>query len=143
MNFARLVPVACLAIAMAQSALAQTFPVKPIRLISGSGAAVEALMRQIGQEMQGGMGQPLVIENRPGGNGIIAGEACARATPDGYTLCMVDRTFPVLPLLASRLPFDVNKDFDPVTNVVFAVLDRKSTRLNSSHVALSRMPSSA
>ena len=66
MNFARLVPVACLAIAMAQSALAQTFPVKPIRLISGSGAAVEALMRQIGQEMQGGMGQPLVIENRPG-----------------------------------------------------------------------------
>ena len=101
---------------------AQAYPAKPVRLISYSGAAVEALMRLIGHDMQANWGQPLVIENRPGANGIIAGEACARAAADGYTLCMVDRSFLVLPLTVAKLPFDVNKDFAPVTNVVYQVL---------------------
>ncbi len=105
-----------------QFAHAQGYPSTPIRLLPGSGVAVEVLMRQIGQEMQAGLGQPLVIEARPGGTGIIAGEACAKSAPDGYTLCLVDRTFPMLPLLMSHVPFDVSKDFDPVTNVVFTVL---------------------
>src|SRR4051794_31881720 len=78
-------------------ASAQPYPAKPVRLISYSGAAIEALMRVIGHDMQGNWGQPLVIENRPGANGVIAGEACAKAAPDGYTLCMVDRSFMVLP----------------------------------------------
>ena len=101
---------------------AQSYPTKPIRLLSYSGAAVEALMRLIGHDMQANMGQPLVIENRSGANGIIAGEACARAPADGYTLCMVDRSFVILPLTVAKLPFDVNRDFAPVTNVVYTVL---------------------
>ncbi len=110
------------ALAFVSASVFAQYPAKPIRLISGSGAAVEVLMRQIGQEMQSNLGQPLVIEARPGGTGIIAGEACAKSPPDGYTLCLVDRTFPMLPLLMSKVPFDVQKDFDPVTNVVFVVL---------------------
>jgi tripartite-type tricarboxylate transporter receptor subunit TctC len=104
------------------NAIAQSYPSKPIRLLSYSGAAVEALMRLIGHDMQANMGQPLVIENRSGANGIIAGEACARAPADGYTLCMVDRSFVILPLTVAKLPFDVNRDFAPVTNVVYTVL---------------------
>ena len=104
------------------AAHAQGYPAKPVRLITYSGAAVEALMRLIGHDMQANWGQPLVIENRPGANGIIAGEACARASADGYTLCMVDRSFLVLPLTVAKLPFDVNRDFAPVTNVVYTVL---------------------
>ena len=102
--------------------LAQGFPAKPIRLLAYSGGAVEALMRQVGQEMQANWGQPLVWDNRPGANGMIAGEACARANADGYTLCMVAPSFLVLPLTNVRVPFDLGKDFAPVTNVVYTVL---------------------
>ena len=119
------VPKVLMAFACALSlgnAIAQSYPSKPIRLLSYSGAAVEALMRLIGHDMQANMGQPLVIENRSGANGIIAGEACARAPADGYTLCMVDRSFVILPLTVAKLPFDVNRDFAPVTNVVYTVL---------------------
>ncbi|MFM9966930.1 MAG: Bug family tripartite tricarboxylate transporter substrate binding protein [Burkholderiales bacterium] len=117
----RIAALLCTALAV-PTAFAQSYPVKPVRLISGSGAAVEGLIRQVTQEMYAGFGQPIVIENRPGGAGIVGGDACAKSAPDGYTLCMVDRTFMVLPLLTSKLPFDVAKDFEPVTNVVYAVL---------------------
>src|SRR4051812_19642258 len=104
------------------ASFAQAYPAKPVRLISYSGAAIETLMRLIGHDMQATWGQPLVIENRPGASGVIAGEACAKAPADGYTLCMVDRSFMVLPLTIAKLPFDVNRDFAPVTNVVYQVL---------------------
>jgi tripartite-type tricarboxylate transporter receptor subunit TctC len=116
---------ACLAgaaLGLTSAAVAQSYPVKPVRLLSGSGGAVEGVIRQLTQEMAASFGQPIVIENRPGGAGIVAGDACAKSAPDGYTLCFVDRTFMVLPLLTSKLPFDVERDFEPVTNVVYAVL---------------------
>lgn len=103
---------------------AQPYPSKPIRLIMPfpAGAPVDTLTRQIGHEMAGNWGQALVIENRPGANGILSADACAKAPADGYTLCLVDRTTPLLPYLYRKLPFDVAKDFDPVTNMVFTVL---------------------
>ena len=112
----------CVVLSASNYVFAQSYPSKPVRLLSYSGAAIETLMRVIGREMQNGWGQPLIIENRPGANGIIAGEACAHAPADGHTLCMVDRTFLSLPQTADQVPFDVYKDFAPVTNIVYPVL---------------------
>src|SRR3954470_16929859 len=102
--------------AFAGATFAQSYPAKPVRLLAYSGGAIEGLMRFIGRDLQASWGQPLVIDNRPGANGMIAGDACAKAPPDGYTLCMVAPSFLVLPLTNASVPFDISKDFAPVTN---------------------------
>ncbi len=122
----RLVRIGCCAAALlaAGCAVAQTYPAKPLHLISPypPGAIVDTLTRQIGQEMTKTWGQPVVTDNRPGANGILTADACAKAQPDGYTVCLFDRTIPLLPYLYRKLPFDAERDFVPVTNLVYTVL---------------------
>jgi tripartite-type tricarboxylate transporter receptor subunit TctC len=115
---------ACLLAAAAFGAHAQNFPSKPVRLISQfpAGGPVDTLTRQIGAELAQGWGQPLIVENRPGANGIIPLEACAKSAPDGYTVCLVDRAMQMLPYLYAKLPFDLERDFVPVTNMVYTIL---------------------
>ncbi len=125
MNGKALIALLIAGAASAFGAQAQTgWPSKPVRLLSlyPPGAIVDTLTRQIGQEMTRAWGQPLVIDNRPGANGILATEACSKAAADGYTLCLFDRTIPLLPYLYRTLPFDVDKHFVPVTNLVYTVL---------------------
>src|SRR3954471_7663912 len=95
---------------------AQTFPSKPIRMLSQfpAGGPIDTLTRQIGAEVAKDFGQPFLIENRPGGNGIIEMEACAKSAPDGYTVCLVDRSIPLLPYLMPKAPFDIDRDYVPV-----------------------------
>jgi tripartite-type tricarboxylate transporter receptor subunit TctC len=103
---------------------AQPYPAKPIRMLSQfpAGGPIDTLTRQIGAEVTRDFGQPFLIENRPGGGGIISMDACAKAVPDGYTVCLVDRSIPLLPFMHSKLPFDIERDYVPVTNMVYTVL---------------------
>ncbi len=115
---------ACLAsltliIAIASPALAQsTFPARPIRFIlpfpAGSGTDISA--RIIAQQISAQTGQSVVVDNRAGGNGLIAAQAAANAAPDGYTVFVTTMTTQVVNLfLYKKLPYDPAKDFAPVT----------------------------
>src|SRR5271170_2659427 len=82
--------IAISSIAAAASAAAQTYPAQPIKVVVGfgPGSAADILARVVGKQMEGALGQPVVVENRPGNSSMIAAEAVARATADGYTLFM-------------------------------------------------------
>jgi tripartite-type tricarboxylate transporter receptor subunit TctC len=111
-------------LAVVSGAQAQGYPSKPIRLISQfpAGGPVDTLTRQIGAEVTKDWNQPFVIENRPGANGIIPLDACAKSPADGYTVCLVDRSMQMLPYLVAKLPFDLERDYAPVTNMFYTVL---------------------
>ncbi|WP_078201645.1 Bug family tripartite tricarboxylate transporter substrate binding protein [Cupriavidus necator] len=98
-------------------ALAQKFPDKPVKVILPYpvGTGPDMVMRRVGEKLSRWWGQPVIVENRPGGNGWIAVTAAKRSAPDGYTLLQADTLlFGLQPHLYRRLPFDPVKDFDPV-----------------------------
>jgi tripartite-type tricarboxylate transporter receptor subunit TctC len=72
------------------------------------------LARAFGQRLADALGQPVVVDNRPGGGGVIAGETVARASPDGYTLLLANLSHSLMPVLHARLAFDPARDFAPV-----------------------------
>ncbi len=98
------------------AAFAQSWPARPIRLVVpfGAGGGTDNLARIIEPLVSKGLGQPLVIENRPGGGSVIGMDAVAKAAPDGYTLVMTDTSIAVNPSL-KPLPYDSIKDFEPVS----------------------------
>jgi tripartite-type tricarboxylate transporter receptor subunit TctC len=105
-------------LAAAGSAWAQNFPVKPLRLIVPvpAGAGADFVARAYAQRLSAALGQQVVIDNRGGAAGIIAMEAVARATPDGYTLVQATvATTSIMPFMYSKLPYDVLKDYAPVS----------------------------
>lgn len=99
---------------------AQDFPTRPITVINSfaAGGNADIVVRLVGQRLEAGLGQPLVIENRPGGNGVIAAEAVARAKPDGYTLLLVSGAFPTMAATAKKLPFDPVKSYSWVSMMI-------------------------
>jgi len=105
--------------AIAGSAMADGFPNKPVRFIVPypPGGTTDILARTIGQKLEQRWGQSVVIENRPGGNSIIATGAVANARPDGYTIGMVLTPHVVNPNVNPDLPYDTAKDFTPITMV--------------------------
>jgi len=107
----------------AADALAQPYPVKPVRLLVPypAGGPVDAVGRIIGQPLGGLLGQNVVVENRSGGGGSVGADAVARAAADGYTL-LLGNTGPmtVNPVLHPGISYDSRKDFDPVTWLVSA-----------------------
>jgi tripartite-type tricarboxylate transporter receptor subunit TctC len=105
-----------------QDASAQSYPVKPIRIIVPypAGGVVDALIRGVGQQVADTIGQPVIIDNRPGANTIIALEACAKAVSDGYTLCSSSADgMSFNPGLYASLPYDPDRDFAPITQLVW------------------------
>ena len=106
----------CVLVALGAEAFAQSYPTRPIRLIVpfGAGGGTDNLARIIEPLVSRGLGQPLVIENRPGGGSVIGMDAVAKAAPDGYTLVMTDTSIAVNPSL-KPLPYDSIKDFEPVS----------------------------
>jgi tripartite-type tricarboxylate transporter receptor subunit TctC len=101
-------------------AFAQAYPSKPIRIVVGfpPGGGNDIIARLIGAKMQQTWGQPVVIDNKPGANSIIATEHVAKSAPDGYTL-LVNATggMSVNPVLYAKLPYDSLKDFAPISMV--------------------------
>jgi tripartite-type tricarboxylate transporter receptor subunit TctC len=95
----------------------QAYPARPIRLMipQPAGGTMDTLARATTGQMVESLGQSIVIDNRSGANGIIAGETLARAAPDGYTLLYTSASLANNQLVHKKAPFDVLKDFAPVT----------------------------
>src|SRR2546421_9839288 len=114
-----------LAMLVAQAAFAQAWPNRPVRLLVpfAAGAGINDIMaRLVGQHLGAGLGQPVVIENRAGAGGIAGTEAAAKAAPDGYTFLMTNVSLVTSAYLYSRLPYDPQQDFVPVTLVATSPL---------------------
>ena len=100
------------------AARAQAYPSKPLRLLVGfpAGGSTDLLARTLAPGLSQALGQPVVVENRPGAGGNIAGEAVAKSAPDGYTLFLTTvASHAINPHLYSKMPYDPIKDFTPVT----------------------------
>ena len=112
-----------LLLAATPAALAQTYPDKPIRLIVGDapGGSPDTLGRLLAQRMSESLGQPVVVDNRPGAGGLLGAELAAKAAPDGYTLFLNTTTvWAILPNVKKSLPYDADKSFVPVSRVASA-----------------------
>ncbi|CAN7669572.1 MULTISPECIES: Bug family tripartite tricarboxylate transporter substrate binding protein [unclassified Variovorax] len=95
------------------------FPDKPIKLIVpwAPGGSTDAIARAIAQGMSSAMGISVVVDNRPGAAGQIGTEAAARAAPDGYTIAIVELPHAIAPAVMTRLPYDLLRDFTPMTMI--------------------------
>lgn len=118
-SFASLLTALCLGMTVLFSGnlFAQGFPNKPLRIVAPfpAGSSTDILARLIAQKMSEGLGQPVLVDNRPGANGIIGTELVARAAPDGYTMVLASNgTHGINNSLFSKLPYDPIKDFAPV-----------------------------
>ena len=100
-------------------AAAQGYPSKPIRLVVpfAPGGPADIQARLIGPKLTEAWGQPVLVENRPGGNTIIATELTARADPDGHLVQVISAGFAINVSLYARLPYDSVRDFAPVTQL--------------------------
>ncbi len=116
-----LVCIAALAGSNVESALAQSYPTKAIRIVvaQAPGAQSDLFTRLLGQKLGESLGQPVISDPRPGAGGAIGAEIAARAAPDGYTLLMgTNSTHGSNPALYAKLPYDPIKDFAPITLTV-------------------------
>jgi len=104
----------------AQQAQAQAYPNRAVRLVvpAAAGGTIDILARMLSVRLAEGLGQPVVVENRPGGGTNIGMEAVARAAPDGYTFLLGGVTIATNPSLYAKLSFDPGKDLVPVSHLV-------------------------
>jgi len=100
----------------AGAAAAQSYPTKPIRLVVpfAPGGASDVLARLVGQKLAERLGQPVVVENKPGAATTVGAAEVARAPADGYTLMLAPAPFVIAPLMYQKLPYDAAKDFTGV-----------------------------
>ena len=108
-----------LALVAANAALAQSWPSRPVKLMVGvpPGGPTDTVARAIAPDLSEALGQPVVIENRPGASAVIATDAVAKSAPDGYTLAFIYITHATNPALMEKLPYDTLRDFAPVSMV--------------------------
>ena len=106
---------ACLPVLASATMAQEAYPAKPIRLVVpvAAGGGTDYTARVIAEKLGAALGQPVVVENRPGGSGNIGVQVVANAPADGYTLVMPITSFPINPSL-QKLPFDTVKDFAPI-----------------------------
>ena len=117
MNVGILLVSVAIAVLFAQQAVAQTYPSGLIRIIVpyAAGGVTDSLARVVGAQVADAVGQPVIIENRPGASSMLGMQACANAKPDGYTVCIaVADSLSYNPQLFASLPYDPDKSFAPV-----------------------------
>src|SRR5919201_6467604 len=103
------------------AAQAQSWPAKPVRFVVAypPGGGIDVLARQLAEKLTATWNQPVVVENKPGANTIVACDAVAKSPPEGYTVLMTtDASFSINPHLYARLPYDAERDFIPVTMLI-------------------------
>ena len=105
----------------AEAQTVQNYPNKPIRLVLGYGAGgvADITARLVAQKLSDALGQQVVVDNRPSAGGIVAGEMVAKADPDGYTLLHMNYGNAVSQALFKKLPYDIKKDFVPISAMGF------------------------
>jgi tripartite-type tricarboxylate transporter receptor subunit TctC len=108
-----------LSTSLATPVLAQTFPSKAVRIVVpfGAGGVADLTARTVAAKMAEGLGQSVVIENKPSAGGVVAGDAVAKADPDGHTLLLMSNGTAVSAGLFKSLPFDTLKDFAPISTL--------------------------
>ena len=112
---------ACCAVPAALAQSAATYPSKAIRIVVpySAGGGIDVISRVIGERLSRSLGQPVLIDNKPGAGTILAAEFVARAPADGYTLMVTsDSTLTINQHLYAKLPYDPVKDFSPITQLV-------------------------
>jgi tripartite-type tricarboxylate transporter receptor subunit TctC len=105
--------------ALCSFALAQEFPSKPLRLVVPfpPGGGTDLVARNISRDLAEVLGQPVVVENRPGAGGLVAWGEVAKAAPDGYTMVMIANNLRLYPLMGTKLSFDPERDLVPVAAI--------------------------
>ena len=98
----------------------QAYPGRPIRVIvpQSAGGSTDLVARVVAQRVSDAVGQPVVVDNRPGAGSINGTDIAAKATPDGYTLLVVAASFTIKPHISRKLPYDVLRDFAPISQLV-------------------------
>jgi tripartite-type tricarboxylate transporter receptor subunit TctC len=109
---------------LADAAAQTVYPNRPIRIITpyASGSSVDAVARIVGTKLSEAVGQPVLVEPRPGANTIIGSEAMVKSAPDGYTLLLISTTHVLNGLLIPSLPYDTARDFAPVATIASSEL---------------------
>ena len=112
------------ALVAAAGSFAQTYPSKPVRVVVPfpPGGTLDTVARMLAQRLGDQMGQPFVIENKPGASGVIGGDTVAKAPADGYTLLFSASTHTTAPMTLKSVPYNVTQDFTPVALVAKAPL---------------------
>ena len=111
--------------ALLTPATAQPYPDRPLKILVGSapGSVPDTMIRPIAEQLSVSLGQPVIVENKPGAAGIVAMEALRRAAPDGYTLALADMSQAVFnSYLFSKLPYDPQRDLEPIATLVTVAL---------------------
>lgn len=112
--------IVAIALLCGTSALGQSFPSRPLTILNGfpAGGTVDTVLRQIALRLEERLGQPVVVENRPGASGTIAAAAVARSNPDGYTLLFgVAANLAVAPATMKNPPYDPSRAFTPIIEI--------------------------
>ena len=112
---------AVLAALLAPLAWGQGFPSKPVKIIVpfGAGGVADLTARTVAQKLSQSLGQPVVVENKPGAGGVVASDSVAKAEPDGHTLLLMSNGNAVSASLFKALPFDTVRDFTPLSTLGF------------------------
>ncbi len=136
---------AALFTALAPVAHAQSWPTQPIRIIVpfAPGGLNDVVARLVAPHLEKSLGQPVVIDNRPGASGIVGSSAAAKAAPDGHTLLMVASSYTILPATQGKLPYDPERDLAPVgmvakNSLLFLVNQKLAARTLPEFVALAK-----
>ncbi len=108
-----------LLVAMAFNVPAADFPQRPVRIVVpiGPGSSMDIIARVLGQKLNEAWSQPVIVDNRAGAGGNIGAETVAKAAPDGYTVLFASSSFAISPSVYRRMPYDVLRDFEPVTQI--------------------------
>jgi tripartite-type tricarboxylate transporter receptor subunit TctC len=110
-----------LLVLMLGTAWGQSYPNRPVRIVVPAGTGgPDIVARVVAAQLQEQLGQPFVVENRPGANGIIGADVVAKSPPDGHTLMVYSSGFVINAFVHKKLPYDTEKDFVPVTNLVLS-----------------------
>ena len=137
----------CAATACAAWAQAQNYPNKPVRVVvAAQTGGPDIVARIVAAQLQQQLGQPFVVENQGGANGIVGATTVAKAAPDGYTLLVYSSGFVINPAVHKSLPYNTEKDFTPITNLVsngglfFAVAQNLPPKTLQEFIAYAKRP---